>query len=365
MVDIEHDLGTLRTKRLEALVVEIAQIRRAPSELTVFNIGGRGYFENATSDVLAFFLDDKQAHGLQRLVLDALLSAAGIESSRFMSISAPRREHRTSDAKRIDIVVEGDRSVLAIENKVRHIANNDFVAYESDLAKSYPGKDLILILLSFREETIPNWVAARYQSLTRQLRDRIGALLIDKPYGKWTLLLREFILTLEEEMANEDQEIAELRFAASNLQALGEAADVYSRYLNHLIDRASKAVAEATHVDQLRSANHDWGAQGRALRIYCPNLWGASSNVVLRVMKNGGYGVSAYAYGLPTGEQQNIRAMLTGDGCFEFWTESNGTIFAAGDRTDAGIKDLERALTLLKQCANRMSAIYRFFQMRT
>lgn len=364
MAMTERDPPRLRVERLEKLVASIASQRRPPAELTVFNIGGRGYFENATSDVLAFFLDDKQAHGLGRLVLDALLGAAGVDPSRFTPVSRPRREHYTSGGNRIDIVIEGDGTVLAIENKIRHTAINPFDEYESDLSNSYPNKEQIRILLTIRDEGVSNWTTARYQSLTRQLRERIGALLVDSPYGKWMLLLREFILTLEEEMVNGQFEEDELKFAAANFQALGDAIDVYWKYIGHLIERASKAVTEETGIIDVRSANHDWGKLGRALRIYCPDRWASNSNVVLRVLKDGRFGVRSYAYGLPSEERQRISQMLRGDGCPEFWDEVNGTIFAAGDRSETGIEDLERALMLLKQCARRMTALYQAIPIR-
>lgn len=59
-----------------------------------------------------------------------------------------------------------------------------------------------------------------------------------------------------------------------------------------------------------------------------------------------------------------IIASLVGDGCPEFWDESSGSIFVAGDRTETGIEDLELALTLLEQCARRMSALYQAIPIR-
>lgn len=41
-------------------------------EQTIFSIGGRGYYENPTSDVLAFFCDSEGTHGLGNLMMEAL-----------------------------------------------------------------------------------------------------------------------------------------------------------------------------------------------------------------------------------------------------------------------------------------------------
>lgn len=44
------------------------------AEPTIFSIGSKGYYENPTTDILAFFLDDKASHGLGSLVLEALVN---------------------------------------------------------------------------------------------------------------------------------------------------------------------------------------------------------------------------------------------------------------------------------------------------
>jgi hypothetical protein len=41
-------------------------------EQTIFSIGGRGHWENPTTEILAFFCDNNAAHGLGDLVLRSL-----------------------------------------------------------------------------------------------------------------------------------------------------------------------------------------------------------------------------------------------------------------------------------------------------
>ena len=49
-----------------------------PSEKTFFSIGGRGYYEDPTSDVLAFYLDPNEEHGLGDLVLQSLVTVSAM-----------------------------------------------------------------------------------------------------------------------------------------------------------------------------------------------------------------------------------------------------------------------------------------------
>ena len=57
------------------LIKEVTKIELPDLEKTIFSIGGRGHYENPTSDILAFYLDHEAEHQLGSLVLDSLFSA--------------------------------------------------------------------------------------------------------------------------------------------------------------------------------------------------------------------------------------------------------------------------------------------------
>ena len=60
------------------LIKEVTKIELPDLEKTIFSIGGRGHYENPTSDILAFYPNDPEAeHQLGSLVLDSLFSALG------------------------------------------------------------------------------------------------------------------------------------------------------------------------------------------------------------------------------------------------------------------------------------------------
>ncbi len=46
-----------------------------PPEPTIFSIGGRGYYENVNTDMLAFFMDPNQPHGLGDQILECFFEA--------------------------------------------------------------------------------------------------------------------------------------------------------------------------------------------------------------------------------------------------------------------------------------------------
>ena len=101
---------------IQDLLGTISRLPIVEREVTILNVGGRGYYENPMSDLLAFFLDPGAGHGLGDLVLSRLLDVLGRSDLRSELIEPPIREQ----IERIDIVLPGDGFVIALENKVRH-----------------------------------------------------------------------------------------------------------------------------------------------------------------------------------------------------------------------------------------------------
>lgn len=59
----------IQLQNIEALLDRIKAIPKMdPRERTIFEIGSRGYYENPTTDILAFFVDNNAEHGLKALL---------------------------------------------------------------------------------------------------------------------------------------------------------------------------------------------------------------------------------------------------------------------------------------------------------
>ena len=102
--------------RLAQLLNEAIQILPQPQELTLFSVGGRGYFENPTTDLLAFFFDPNQVHGFQNLLLRSFFTCMASEVPSSLDLcEPPRREDMTQEKKRPDLLLISDNWVLAIE----------------------------------------------------------------------------------------------------------------------------------------------------------------------------------------------------------------------------------------------------------
>ncbi len=129
-------------------------------------IAGYPHYENVCSNILKYYLDPhNETHGLGRIMLRAFLKAIDrrdINLSGRNTITV-RREVTTAKG-RIDLVIESNKWIIAIENKVRHFLHNDLKEYNDFLIDRYPGKEIINVVLSVRKEA--GILAGQFRNLT-------------------------------------------------------------------------------------------------------------------------------------------------------------------------------------------------------
>jgi hypothetical protein len=120
-------------------------------EANILSIGGRGYYENPTTDVLSFFLNDKGDHDLGSLVLSSLIDLLPDNHKDIDQylINYPEREVYTYTGKgRIDLILEGQDWVITIENKIFNTQSNPYEDYERYIDERFTDKTKIFIVLS-------------------------------------------------------------------------------------------------------------------------------------------------------------------------------------------------------------------------
>lgn len=108
------------------------------------------HYENVCSNVLRFYMDTTQPHGLGNLIVKSLLSLIGEQtlSERLTETKEVKREVGTFDTKRIDLLVNLDDAVIIIENKIYHHLTNQLQAYINYACNSYKNKTILYVLLS-------------------------------------------------------------------------------------------------------------------------------------------------------------------------------------------------------------------------
>jgi hypothetical protein len=135
---------------------------------TLLEIAKRTDSELIHSNILAFFLDPREEHGLGDLFLASLLKASrsplNNETLKQVEVFT---EDPTNTKKRIDIVVQGSTFLIGIENKIRARVTNPLVEYGNRLEeRAFRGKirkqNILKIILSTKLEV----AQAGFQPLT-------------------------------------------------------------------------------------------------------------------------------------------------------------------------------------------------------
>lgn len=270
------DTQLLRFKQLLAEFEELEPFVAA--EPTIFSIGSKGYFENPTTDILAFFCDSNSQHQLGDTALKALLSCLPDEYHTLdcSLVEKPEREVRTAAGKRIDLLLESSDWVLVLENKINHPQNNPFEQYEQFVKEEknqirFNNKQVLFVVLSRSGEPLPaGWHGISYPQLIMELKNTLADQFISQPINKWTLLLREFILHLESIMSQPSVNQQTLDFVLDNLQNIKQLQETkvssiqqyQQSLLQHLqIELAVELVSKVVHwsgYPAIRFAYKNW-----------------------------------------------------------------------------------------------------------
>ena len=196
------------------LMEEYKEIFSETKEKTFLDISGYPHYELVCSNILYFFFDTTEEHGLGDLFLSSLLNCA---QTNFISKGKHiteyiETEYRTNNENRIDILIESDRYAIGIENKIRSgTGNNDFLDYQNAIEEYAveTGKEAIYILLTIMDEqeiTESNkFVNVTYENFFHHIKENLGKY-IDSANAKWILFLKDFISTIESEMEGTDLE---------------------------------------------------------------------------------------------------------------------------------------------------------------
>lgn len=280
------------TEAIEGLLSAFRLIRNEPRETTLFEVGGRGHYENPITDLLAFFLDPQAEHGFASEVLSALLSALSVSAQPdpddWYLTRSPRREWVTSSQNRIDLVLESDRWVLALENKVFHTLDNDLAEYGKDVQARLSPKGerrVVRVVLSPSGDTnrFSGWIGLPYSDVVSALKARLGRLFAEHAGSKWLLFLREFVLHLENTTMTESISDEQQDFVLERLGEVEALVQVKDRSLQLIRERLTSNLTEwlAQYGVEVESWKDNW-PEGPAMR-FKPSQWNSGSVLTLHL----------------------------------------------------------------------------------
>jgi len=297
---------------LEQVLRQIGDIPQVePAEPNFFAIGGAGYLENPTSDLMAKFMgcEGQAPRWLARALLTCLaekrlIDSALVESVDWDSVSAEREvahnEQETDSVKRLDLVVTDGNFVLGIENKVYATArNNPFHVYDRLLVERSSGGPVFKCVLrpTNKSNDLPagcDWPVVTYAELVEVASRHVAEESSSSPASKWQVFYREFLSHLDS--LSKPQTTAmmtdeALDFALKNFGELNQAADLFEQFESKLESDAKRRVlvrlSSVMPGDvRVRSKRTLWSDPAERVVEIIPEGWGGYSKVLLTYGKN-------------------------------------------------------------------------------
>ena len=154
-------------------IARFTEVPASSAEAThpnIFCIAGFPRRETVSSNVLAYFFDPAENHGLKDMMLKALLRTIHKEDMDVSDVSV-YTEASTDKNNRIDILLDLPELSIVIENKVDSGLNNDLADYHC-WAKEHSGNEAIVVVLHpFDNFVLENHPSARGLVVEQDLFD--------------------------------------------------------------------------------------------------------------------------------------------------------------------------------------------------
>ena len=188
--------------RFDNLLDEFGKLPKRPERQPTFlEIAGCAHRENACSDILAFFMDPANPHGLGTLFLDALARTGGIQNQETTASNiSVNREGATNARKRIDLLIQSDSHAILIENKIFAGVDNplgDYAKYLDCLKPTARHKHKFLLTLTPSDEGASHgFKNITHQQLVKEIRGLLGSYVPDADTRYLTFVL-DFLNTLD------------------------------------------------------------------------------------------------------------------------------------------------------------------------
>ena len=281
------------------LIEEARRLERPEVERNIFSICGRGHYENPISDLLAFFINPSEEHRFGDLFLGSLFEVAGAHPPSLKYVATPVREECTKQGNRIDLVVEGHDWVLVIENKIRHQVINpldDYVTHAIERTPKLNPENRHFVILCAREQkpAPQGWHTVTWRSYVDRIKQNLASRPTEPRNMKWQVIMREFLLNIEQECGDDRVKEERIKFVQSNYKQVVELEEMRREYIAYLTERGYAALREA-HCENHDSRQQGWKENGLAIRFYSSS-WGQKTNIALVLRKDGQLEIQAYIY---------------------------------------------------------------------
>ncbi len=253
---------------------------------TLMEISGYPHYENVCSNILAFFLDPGNPHGLGTLFLDALVRAGCIgEQGREIGGDIQiRREETTRKGSRIDLLIQSESHAIVIENKIFHEISNPFEDYIKHVETHYVHLKKHLFILSLKPGgDVEPFKNITYEQLFNEVRSQLGYK-VSRANTRYLTFMLDFLNTVdglrEGRIMNE-----ELARFLENDDNLTKATDFFKRidkFKNELRRRVLDLEKELEEsVGKICESQLKWREPHKLYDVLCYNLKHSSFSEII------------------------------------------------------------------------------------
>lgn len=295
-----QDLDDQLINKYENLLLKAQKYKMPEREMTIFDTALKNHHENPITELLAFFLDPNEKHGLGSSFYNGFVEAIKYHEKysefEFGEILKVVTQHSTDKGNRIDLWFETDTALVIVEVKVHHIQNNPFKDYVSwgnktlavinkAQSNSQDQKQLVTVILSpLGECSQHDWVGTSYSELTAETKQALSVQIVQNPLNKWGIFARDFLLHLDSFYDLLETNMESLKFVIDNMQKIQDIVElrdnVYQEIIDHINNELQKALGEEYEPNVRWNT---WNENNPAIRFNGKNWTDKWTNTVLNL----------------------------------------------------------------------------------
>lgn len=269
-------MSQIDLEKCREFIVQAKEYFMPEVEPTFFDVGLRGHYENPTTELLAFFLDPGNQHGLGDYFLRGLFDALALDYQKAGNFIRVSREIQT-DGGRIDLLIEMENTVVVIECKIHHHVNNPFDSYEShvnSMFKNKLNKEFALLSiagegLNKSEENFHIWQGISYENLSARIKKYKTE---SDSSHKWQILANELLLQFENYGVVKMDE-KQFEFTLKNLIHISQLKALENTLYDEISKRVENKITES--MSRNTKVRHEtWDGTSRVLRFSLDNWHG-------------------------------------------------------------------------------------------
>jgi hypothetical protein len=242
----------MELNEITRLLLDFQKMPRPKRTRTFLEISGYPHYENVCSNILKFYLEPNNEHGLKDLILNSLVQLADKDfkiDCDFEQVEV-HRELQTLAGNRLDLLIETENYVIGIENKIYHFLNNDLNDY-SQTVLSYCGQNdkkpiniiLSLYKLSSQQDIekarADNLINITYEDLFSNIKKNIGSYL-SHSNPTYSIYLTDFMKSIQNLKPATMENKVLWNFFRDNSEIVQELTDKFSEYKNFVFSKTDK-----------------------------------------------------------------------------------------------------------------------------